>query len=388
MQVVSVPDPATAPAAAAPAEAPSASTRVDALLRRLEWTVLRRLDGLLQGDWASPRRGHGIDLADLREYQLHDEVRHIDWNVTARLQVPHVRRFTEDRQLTAWFLLDLSGSMLFGSAGRRKLDVAVDFVAALARVLTRHGDRVGAVLDQGTGAGMVLPAGGGRGHVLELLARMRRLAEAGASGAGATPPRAPPRPPPREQDGGRWWRRRPSASKADAARQATAQAAREGTALAELLGRAVPMLGRRSLVIVVSDFVSEPGWQAPLARLAQRHDLVAVRLLDPLEMALPDLGLVTVEDAETGAQLFLDSADPGFRARYEALAQQREQALRDDLAASGADTLELTTADDLAETLLRFADLRRQRARLPASRRFPAALRPGVNPTHPQEPPR
>lgn len=374
-----VPEPVTAPAAA-PAERSGASTRVDALLRRLEWTVLRRLDGLLQGDWASPRRGHGIDLADLREYQFHDEVRHIDWNVTARLQVPHVRRFTEDRQLTAWFLLDLSGSMLFGSAGRRKLDVAVDFVAALARVLTRHGDRVGAVLDQGTGAGTVLPAGGGRGHVLELLARMRRLAEAGGPRAVAPPNQAP--------DGGRWWRRRPSDSKADAARQATAPAAREGTALAELLARATPMLGRRSLVVVVSDFVSEPGWQAPLARLAQRHDLMAVRLLDPLEMALPDLGLVTVEDAETGAQLFLDSADPGFRARYEALAQQREQALRDDLAASGADTLELTTADDLAETLLRFADLRRQRARLPASRRFPAALRPGVHPSDPQEPPR
>ena len=379
---------------AQPGEAPSSGARVDALLRRLEWTVLRRLDGLLQGDWASPRRGHGIDLADLREYQLHDEVRHIDWNVTARLQVPHVRRFTEDRQLTAWFLLDLSGSMLFGSAGRRKLDGAIDFVGALARLLTRHGDRVGAVMYRGPGAEAVLPAGGGRRHVLDLLARMRRLAEPVAKGgstsaSGPHPQRASDGratatapAPASETDRARagWlarWRRQPSPAQA----QRPVQATREGTALADLLSRGLPVLNRRSLVIVVSDFVSEPGWQAPLARLAQRHDLVAVRLLDPLEMALPDLGLVTVEDAETGAQLFIDSADPAFRARYEALARQREQALRDDLAASGADTLELTTEDDLAETLLRFADLRRQRARLPGSRRFPAALRPQAAPS-------
>ena len=332
---------------------------VDALLRRLEWTVLRRLDGMLQGDWASPRRGHGIDLADLREYQPHDDVRHIDWNVTARLQVPHVRRFTEDRQLSAWFLLDLSGSMLFGSQARRKLDVGVDFVGALARLLGRHGDRVGAVMYRNDSVS-VLPAGGGRRHVLDLLARMRRTAEAG-EGAAVTPPAAAPARP------GMPWRRK---------RSAVAQPVpREGTTLAELLARAQPLLTRRSLVIVVSDFVSEPGWQTPLARLAQRHDLVAVRLSDPLEMALPDIGLVTIEDAETGAQLFVDSTDPAFRARYEAVAREREDALREDLARSGADTLEVSTGDDLAEALLRFAGLRRQRARLPASRRHPMAAR-------------
>ncbi|MEL0526034.1 DUF58 domain-containing protein, partial [Neisseria gonorrhoeae] len=107
------------------------------VLRRLEWTVLRRLDGLLQGDYRTLMRGTGMDLADLREYQHHDDVRHIDWNVTARLQSPHVRVFTEDREMASWFLLDLSPSVDFGSGDQRKSQVSSEFVAVLARVLTR-----------------------------------------------------------------------------------------------------------------------------------------------------------------------------------------------------------------------------------------------------------
>ena len=309
---------------------PAAST--EALLRRLEWTVVKRLDGLVQGDWRTLRRGHGVDLADLREYQLHDDVRHIDWNVTARLQVPHVRQFHEDRDLTCWFLLDLSGSVDFGSADVTKLAVSSGFVAALARVLTRHGNRVGALL-YGSHVDTVLPPGASRRHVLELLARMRA-----------------PRPP--APDG-----------------------RRRGTVLADLLRAGATTMRRRSLVFVVSDFISEPGWQEPLARLAQRHEVVAVRVFDPLEHELPAFGLVTVEDAETGEQLFIDSSDPAFRERYARIAAEREQALREALAQSGADTLELATDDDLLEALLRATAMRRQRARLRAPARLPAALR-------------
>ena len=135
------------------------------LLKRLEWTVLRRLDGLLQGDYRTLLRGTGMDLADLREYQFHDDVRHIDWNVTARLQQPHVRVFTEDREMTAWFLVDMSPSMNFGSQAQRKRDVAVQFVSVLARLLTGRGNRVGALLfgaGDGTAQDTVLPARGGR----------------------------------------------------------------------------------------------------------------------------------------------------------------------------------------------------------------------------------
>ncbi len=282
--------------------------------------MLRRLDGLLQGDYRTLLRGAGIDLADLREYQHHDDVRHIDWNVTARLQTPYVRQFTEDREMTAWFLLDLSGSIDFGSSDTTKLSVSTAFVALLARVLTRHGNRVGAML-YGQRVDTVLPPRLSRLHVLHLMQRMRQ-------------------------------RRAPTSPAAAAPRWPTCCNAAAGT------------IKRRSLVLVVSDFISQPGWENALARLAQRHEVVAVRLFDPLEMALPELGLVTVEDAETGEQLFIDTADPAFRARYAAEAEAREAALRDALARAGADTLELSTDDDLLEAMLRFAVMRRQRSRL------------------------
>ena len=301
----------------------------DQLLRRLEWQVIRRLDGLLQGDYRTLWRGAGVDLADLREYQHHDDVRHIDWNVTARLQQPYVRQFIEDRDLTAWFVLDLSGSVDFGSADVTKLAVSTALVATLARVLTRHGNRIGAVL-YGNRVEAVMPPRSSRMQVLELLQRMQA-----------------PRPAPGLAEGGK------------------------GTSLATLLQAAAGVMKRRSLVFVVSDFISQPGWEDALARLGQRHELVAVRLWDPLEMALPDVGLVTVQDAETGEQLFIDASDPEFRQRYEQFARQQEESVLAGLSGSGADVLELATDDDLLQTLMRFADLRRQRARRNLPRRFP-----------------
>ena len=305
----------------------------DQLLRRLEWTVIRRLDGLLQGDWRTLMRGAGVDLADLREYQFHDDVRHIDWNVTARLQVPHVRLFLEDRDLTAWFLLDLSGSVDFGSADVTKLAVSTGFVATLARVITRHGNRVGALM-YGSKVDTVLPPRSSRTHVLDLLQRMRAPRSAPVKGQ----PRQP-------------------------------------TSLADLLRTADGVMTRRSLVFVVSDFISQPGWQDALGRLSRRHEVVAVRLWDPMEMALPDVGLVTLEDAETGEQVFIDASDPAFRARYGAIAEAQEEALIDGLSRSGADVVELATDDDLLAALLRLSDLRRQRARLKSPQRAPAPLK-------------
>ena len=290
----------------------------EALLKRLEWTVIRRLDGLLQGDYRTLWRGAGLDLADLREYQHHDDVRHIDWNVTARLQTPYVRQFTEDRELTAWFLVDLSASVDFGSDAQTKRSVAREFVGVLARLLTRHGNRVGALL-YGTEVDTVLPAGSGRLHVLNLLQRMGARPEQSAAGA---------------------------------------------TNLRDLLLAAQRIVKRRSSVFVVSDFISAPGWEAALAQLATRHEVTAVRLFDPLEMELPDIGLVTMRDAESGEQLVVDTHDRGFRERFAAAAQKREAALLEGLARAGVDTLELATDDVLMDAILRFADLRKQRSRL------------------------
>jgi uncharacterized protein (DUF58 family) len=346
--------------ASASAGSPTARDAAQPLLQRLEWTVLRRLDGLLQGDYRTLWRGSGLDLADLREYQPADDVRHIDWNVTARLQVPHVRLFTEDRELTAWFLIDLSASLDFGSAQHSKRDISQEFVAALARLLTRHGNRVGAMLYQpgGQPGAELLPPGAGRQQVLRLLARLM-----------AAPP-APLAFSPKPAD-------KPADKPPDkrAAKPAASAAARPSTDLGVLLGRAEALIKRRSLVFVLSDFISTPGWAAPLGRLAQRHDVLAVRLFDPLELALPDLGLLRVEDAETGEQLQVDTQDAGFRQRFEALAAQHESTLREQLASAGVDVLELATGDDLLGALLRCVALRRQRMRARIGHRLPAALR-------------
>ena len=295
--------------------APSAQ----ALLQRLEWTVLKRLDGALQGDYRTLFRGHGVDLADLREYQEHDDVRHIDWNVTARTDRLHVRQFIEDRELCAWFLLDLSPSVDFGSR-QRKRSVSESFVAVMASLVLRHGNRAGAVL-YGNAVDAVMPAKSGRRHLLELMQRMRT---------------------------------RPLALPAGATR------------LADLIERARPTLRQRACVFVVSDFISEDGWETPLARLAERHDVVAVRLFDPLEMAMPDLGLVLLQDSETGEQIFVDTGQRGFRERFAEVADRRESALREALARAGVDTLELSTEAELGDSILRFVDARRQRARMGA----------------------
>ena len=316
---------ADAPArAAGVALATPVTQRADALLRRLEWTVLRKLDGLLQGDYKTLMRGSGLDLADLREYQLHDDVRHIDWNVTARLQQPHVRVFTEDREMAAWFLLDLSPSVDFGSGNQRKSQVLLDFTAVLARLIGRHGNRVGAVLYGSRGQPVVdavLPARGGRTQVLRLMQMVLQ----------------------------------PPAQKATVKNGVTQ--------LSDLLKAAVHTVRQRATVFVVSDFISEPGWEQPLGELARRHDVVAVRLLDPLELELPDLGLIPIRDAETGEQLMVDTHDAGFRQRFARIAAQREAQLRESLARAGVDTLELSTDDELAEAVVRFIDLRKRRLR-------------------------
>jgi len=310
-------------------QAAAITPSAEGVLQRMEWTALRRLDGLLHGDYRTLFRGFGIDLADLREYQITDDARTIDWNATARLQQTYVRQFNEERDLTAWFLVDLSGSVNFGGASTKR-SKAVEFVALLARVLTRHGNRVGTVLYTDR-VEVVLPARGGRRHVLHLVDRM--LKTGGTRKAG------------------------------------------KFTQLGELLHRALQTIKRRSVVFVLSDFISDPGWARTLYLLGQRHDVVAVRLYDALEMALPDLGQVIVEDAETGQQLFVDTHDAAFRRRFARRAAEREAALRAALSDAGADCIELSTADDLVDTLLRFTRLRKRRAQLASGGVPPALIR-------------
>jgi len=304
----------------APASAP------EGVLQRLDWTVIRRLDGLLQGNYRTVFRGFGLELAELREYQFNDDVRAIDWYVTARTQTPYIRLRVEDRDVTAWFLLDLSPSMDFGTARKRKRDVLVDCVGVLARLLTRHGNRVGALIYNGTSI-RVIPAEAGRMQVLRLIADL--LSE----------PRLPRAP---------------------------------MTRLSVLLETAARVVRRPSLLFIVSDFISAPGWERPLVILTQRHEAVAVRLLDPRELSLPDIGMVVMEDAESGQQLFLDTHDAGFRARFEESARKREADLAASLARCATDSLELSTEGDLVAEIVKFATARKRR-RNGASSRAPVA---------------
>ena len=285
------------------------------ILQRLDWQVIRRLDGLLQGDYRSLFYGYGVDFADLREYQPEDDIRYIDWNVTARMSAPYIRQYVEDREITAWFLLDLSPSVDFGTVENQKRSMLVDFVTTFARLLTRHGNRVGAMF-YGNRIERTIPARGGKLEVLRLvndLLKQPRLSNVPL------------------------------------------------TNLTPLLQGALNAIKKRSLVFVISDFISLPGWEGSLTLLNQRHEVIAIRLWDPREMDLPDVGPLILEDAETGEQLYVDTHDKKFRQNFREAAQRREAGLNNSFKHAGVDVLPLSTDDDLVRAIVRFATLRQKR---------------------------
>jgi uncharacterized protein (DUF58 family) len=285
------------------------------VLRRLEWRVLRRLDGRLAGDYRTVFRGTGIDVADLREYQFGDDLRHIDWNVTARTDITHVREYLEDREVTAWLLLDASASMDFGPVERRKHLVLTEVAATVAQLLSRGGNRVGALMFD-AGVRDTIPPGNGRNHVLRILARLLATPGTGATGT---------------------------------------------TDLGAALRAALGIVRRRSLIVIVSDFLSSPGWQGLLGQLARRHDVVAIQVVDRREFELPAAGMIYVEDAETGEVIFVDTDDPGFQQRLRAQADERQATLVADLRSAGLDLFTVSTDEDLVRALFRVAALRRRR---------------------------
>ena len=294
---------------------PTSAPTPERILQRLDWQVIRRLDGLLQGDYRSLFYGYGVDFADLREYQPEDDIRYIDWNVTARMDSPYVRQYVEDREITAWFLLDLSPSVDFGRQSNPKRQVLIDFVTTLARILTRHGNRVGAVF-YSSQVDLTIPARSGRNQVLRLVNDLLKQPQ---------PLRAPM------------------------------------TSLAPLFEGGLHAIKTRSLVFVVSDFISRPGWERPLNLLTQHHEVLTVRLWDPRERELPDIGQVIMEDAETGEQLYVDTHDRQFRKRFGEASQRREDELAQAFKHAGVDALSLSTEEDLVRAIIRFANLRKQR---------------------------
>jgi uncharacterized protein (DUF58 family) len=296
---------------------PRSASTPERILQRVDWQIIRRLDGLLQGDYRSLFYGHGLDFADLREYQPQDDFRHIDWNVTARMDTPYVRQYTEDREVTAWFLLDLSPSMDFGPLQSQKRGLLVDLVATLARLLTRHGNRVGAI-SYSAGIDRMLPARGGRIQVMRLIN--------------------------------------------DILKQPQLDRAPE-TDLAPLMHAALHATKQRSLIFVISDFISAPGWERPLRLLSQRHEVLAIRIWDQHERELPDIGPILLQDAETGQQLYVDTHDKRFRTRFAELAERREAELQQLFKRAGVDQLALSTNEDVVRAIVRFAGLRQRKQR-------------------------
>ena len=293
---------------------PTSAATPERILLRLDWNVIRRLDGLLQGDYRSLFYGFGVDFADLREYQPEDDIRYIDWNVTARMNTPFVRQYHEDREITAWFLLDMSPSLDFGTKDNEKRTMLIECVSVLARLLTRHGNRVGAMMF-GSSIQHMVPARSGRVQVLRMINDMLRQP------------------------------RLPQSSRTD---------------LKSFFAGALHSIKRRSLVFVISDFMSEPGWERSLSMLSQKHEVLAIRLFDPREMELPDVGMVVMEDAETGEQMFVDTHDAKFRKRFMDAVQKREDELQSAFKRTGVDVMSLSTQDDLVKAIVRFAKQRQQ----------------------------
>lgn len=294
------------------------------VLRRLEFKVVRRLDGYFFGDYTGVFYGPSLDLAEVREYQPGDEVRRIDWNVTARMSRLFVRQYREERELTAWLLVDLSPSMQFGTRRQLKGDTAIEFAGVAGYIVTRHGDKVG--LLGFPGRGVFVPPRGGRTHALRII---HVLEQASADGKELGP----------------------------------AGQGRQNIDLAGSLRHLGRLLRRRSLVFLVSDFLGPEGWEASLRELSRRHDVIAVWIQDPAERELPDVGGLFVRDPESGDELWVDTSDPRLRAAYRDLVARQRGRVEAALRAGRIDALELSTAEPLVEPLTRFIQYRKRRRR-------------------------
>lgn len=318
------------------------SRQPKALLQTLSWTVIRRLDGIFQGDHETLFHGTGMRMSDIREYQAGDDVRHLDWNVSARTGTLHVRTFHEERELTAWFLIDTSDSLAFQSAGPSKQQMVEQTVETLAGLMVRHGDRIAGMLDDGrtTSPLRLLPPGSAQSHVVRLLEMLQLQADKYSAGT------------------------QPSGGSAFESNKASDSSTR----LTPMLERALAVIRRRSLVILISDFWVAPGWEQALRRLAHRHDVLCIQVTDPLEMQLPNVGMITVQDSESGEQALIDTGDSAIRSRYEAIMRQRQADIKETCALSGADFLQLSADQSLLRQLMAYLAFRKKRRMLSGAR--------------------
>ena len=294
------------------------------VLRRLELTVTRRLDGLLQGDYRGLVPGHGTEAGETRPYAPGDDVRRIDWNVTARTVEPHIRQTIADRELETWVLADFSASLAFGTADCEKRDLALAAIAAVGFLTQRTGNRIGAIVLEGEKA-VTLPARTGRAHLQALLHRTLKAAKDDHPGA---------------------------------------------SDLTTALRRLAVATRRRGMVVVVSDFLAPAGWDKPLRVLGARHEVLAVEVLDPRELELPDVGVLDLIDPETGLAREVNTSRASTRARFAEAARAQRAEITKQIREAGADHLQLRTDSDWLRDLVDFVSVRRER--LAARTRVPS----------------
>jgi uncharacterized protein (DUF58 family) len=318
--------------------APEESARAEAVLGRLQLLVTRKLDGLLQGDYVGLLPGPGTEAGESREYRPGDDVRRMDWPVTARTTTPHVRRTVADRELETWMAVDLSASLDFGTARWLKRDLVIAAATAITHLTARGGNRIGAVV--GTGSG-VPPED-------RSPAWWRRKA-ATAAGPAPGPPmiRMPARPGRKEAQG--------------LLRAIAHTRIRPGRAD---LGQLIDMLNRpprrRGVAVVISDFLAPvESWARPMRKLGVRHDVLAIEVVDPRELELPDVGVLTLADPESGELHEVQTADPKLRQRYAEAAGEQRAAIARALRAGGAAHLRLRTDTDWLLDMVRFVAAQR-----------------------------
>ncbi|CAN5150389.1 DUF58 domain-containing protein [soil metagenome] len=300
---------------------PTSGVRPEAF-GRLELAVRRKLEGRLHGDFLGLLPGHGSEPGEARHYRPGDDVRRIDWAVTARTDQPHVRDTIADHELTTIGVIDLSGSLDFGTGRRLKRDVALEVLGAMGFVTAHGANRFGAMALHPAGERWFAPASG-RHHVHATLRRIGRLPRSNAANPGP--------------DGG----------------SATIDLARG-------LSRAGRLARRRGLVVVVSDFLGPPTWAKPLRAIADRHEVLAVDVVDPRELSLPKVGYLTVADPETGRRRVVDTSDTRLRLRYAQAAKAQRTAIAGEIRRAGADHLTVRTDTDWLADLVRHVEVRRR----------------------------
>jgi uncharacterized protein (DUF58 family) len=317
-------------------------------VKRIQFVTGRQVSDVMAGAYLSVFKGRGMEFDEVRPYVPGDDVRAIDWNVTARTGEPHVKRFVEERELTVMLLVDVSASQDFGSGRRSKLEAAVELSALLAMSAVENGDKVGLLLFHG-GADLYIPPRKGGKHALRVV---REVLARGQGAAAGPAPRTGVLDLPRAL--WRKWRKLVA--------QTAGGNARRATSIAAALEFCRQVLPRRAVLFLISDFLDD-GYLQVLRHANRKHDVVAALIRDPREASMPPAGLVTLEDAETGRTRLVDTRSTAFRSELGKRATAREANLREQLRATGMDLVVFDASESMVEPLLRFFRERERRLR-------------------------